>query len=92
MTRQDVIDYLEFLQEQEHAKADSILPTCNEMALGIAIEALKQPEIVRCKDCCRWLPMNRFHEDYHPGRGDCELMKMVTDSDWFCSEGKKRSD
>ena len=48
--------------------------------------------IVRCKDCCRWLPMNRFHEDYHPGRGDCEWMGMVTDSDWFCSEGKKRSD
>ena len=25
-------------------------------------------EVVRCKDCKHWLPMNRFDPDYHPGR------------------------
>lgn len=47
-------------------------------------------ELVRCKDCRHWLPMNRFHYDYHPGRGDCELNCWVRDSDWFCADGEMR--
>ena len=87
MTRQDVIDYLEFLQEQEHAKADSILPTCNEMALGIAIEALKQPEIVRCKDCKNAQRMCQPWNDLV-----CEKNGIVNRPDFYCADGEKRSD
>jgi hypothetical protein len=56
-----------------------------------AIDLLKEQEtIVRCKDCKYWLPMNRFHPDYHPGRGQCELNCWVRDSDWFCADGERR--
>ena len=47
-------------------------------------------ELVRCKICKYWLPMNRFHQDYHSGRGDCELNCWVRDSDWFCADGKRK--
>ena len=46
-------------------------------------------QVVRCKDCCYWLPMNRFHEDYHPGNGECELNCWVRPMDWYCADGEK---
>lgn len=55
------------------------------------IEPLKDVEsVVRCKDCKYWLQMNRFQQDYHPGRGECELNCWVRDYDWFCSDGERR--
>ena len=44
MNREDVVDWLEYMKEEEHAKTDSIVPCDTEIALGMAIEALKQPE------------------------------------------------
>ena len=55
---------------------------------AVAYLALKS--IVRCEDCRYWLPMNRFHQDYHPGRGECELTCWVRDNDWFCADGKQK--
>lgn len=46
--------------------------------------------VILCKDCKYWLPMDRFHQDYHPGRGECELNCWVRDSDWFCADAEKR--
>lgn len=48
-------------------------------------------ELVRCKYCCYWLPMNRFHEDYHPDYGECELNKWVRSQNWFCADGKRKN-
>lgn len=50
----------------------------------------EQEAVVRCKDCRHWLPMDRFHQDYHPGRGDCELNCWVRDFDWYCADGERR--
>lgn len=46
--------------------------------------------VVRCKDCKYWLPMNRFHQDYHPGNGECELNRWVRQMDWFCADGERK--
>lgn len=54
------------------------------------VETYSEEPLVRCKDCRYWLPMNRFHEDFHPGRGECELNCWVRDSDWFCADGEVR--
>ena len=47
-------------------------------------------ELIRCKDCKYWLPMNRFHQDYHPGNGECELNRWVRQMDWFCADGERK--
>ena len=52
MTKEDVVGWLEFLSEQEHIKADGIVPCDTEIALGMAIEALKQPERKQGKWIC----------------------------------------
>ena len=60
------------------------------LTLDAAALLKEQAEIVRCKDCKYWLPMNRFDPDYHPGRGECELNCWVRDFDWFCADGKRK--
>ena len=54
------------------------------------LEGKEQEAVVRCKDCRYWLPMNRFHEDYHPGNGECELNCWVRQMDWFCADGERK--
>ena len=52
----------------------------------------EQPQIVRCKDCKNWLPMDRFHQDFHPGKGGCEINCLVSDADWFCADAERKSE
>ena len=44
MTREEVKAWLKHLKDDAHETADSIVPSDIEIALGIAIEALEQPE------------------------------------------------
>ena len=43
-------------------------------------------EVVRCKDC-------RFHEQEQPGMVYCPaVVGGWVDEDWFCKDGKRRSE
>ena len=92
-----VIKKLEALRDICNAKSDiafgkgKIVWAGYANAADDALALLKeQPEIIRCKDCVYWLPMNRFHQDYHPGRGECELNCWIRDFDWYCGDGKRK--
>lgn len=91
MTRREVeLALLEKGQKSRRYKLGEIW----ELNFDEIREALSeyQPNIVCCKDCKYWLPMNRFHSDYHPGRGECELNCWVRDFNWFCADGERRDD
>ena len=79
----------QLLLNREQYGAENVLVN---HALNVIAEmpVIRQPQIVRCKDCKHWMPMNRFHQDYHPGRGECELNSWVRDSDWFCADGERK--
>ena len=49
MTREEAINHLEDLQVYRHEPTET-----DREALCMAIEALKDPEIVHCKDCVYW--------------------------------------
>lgn len=56
-----------------------------ESAFLKAFEALKQPEIVRCKDCT-------FLNDEGNGEYGCTIhddLYVIAD-DWFCADGKRK--
>lgn len=53
---------------------------------------LEERRLVTCAECKYWNPMNRIHQDYHPGRGECKLICWVSDSDWFCADGEAKED
>ena len=91
MTKQEAIEWLEFMREQEHAKG-ALSPTpCNtEIALQMAINAMKQPEIVRCRDCI-WQDTGKcLNDNIHWQIEDCGCYSdFITDLDWYCAEGEK---
>lgn len=89
MIREEVIDWLKYLQHEEHLKADSIVPSCTEIALQMAIEALNQPEIVRCKECKYCGSYIRDGIKF----AKCELKhNWMPQSEWFCADGERRED
>ena len=85
MTREEVAGFMKYLQEEERRKVDGIVPSTNEIAFGIAIEALKQPQIVRCKDCT-------FLHDEGNGEYGCTIHDdlYVSADDWFCADGERK--
>lgn len=55
-------------------------------ALRIAIEALQQPEIVRCRECYWWTRQ----EDSLQGR--CALMQSYPTGEWYCGNAREKGE
>lgn len=53
-----------------------------ENAFAAAIKALKQPDIVLCKDC-KHLRL-KFNQKY------CDWLDIFPKLDWFCADGERR--
>lgn len=101
MTREEVAGFMKYLQEEERRKVDGIVPSTNEIAFGIAIEALQQPQIVRCKDC-KHRPEEPeggadngfdyiFPDNVCPCKCDGDEWYSWRPSDnWFCPKGERK--
>lgn len=64
---------------------DEKFDKCRRESIDMAIKALRQPQIVRCKDCKYWrkLLLNRN------GDGACHADNSirVSNQSWFCADG-----
>lgn len=72
-----------------------------EEALRLAVDALRQETVIRCKDCKYWLPHRQFgfdgdNEEYHDY---CERLVPEDDyyaftrnADDFCSRAKRKEE
>jgi hypothetical protein len=60
-------------------------------AYNMAIKALEQPEIIRCKDCKRWdvSPSSTIAPMFHKCRGFKNHHTEATD---FCSHAERREE
>jgi hypothetical protein len=85
MEKEEAIEALnEIFDDSEYSRFDGWYGT----AMNMAIEALKQPEIIRCKDC--------IHSDgikMVDGWTYCaEGMTLVKYEDGYCSEARRREE
>ena len=55
------------------------------------IEALKQPQIVRCKDCKHGVNETYDLKENKIISIDCRFAE-THDPDWFCADGERRTD
>lgn len=78
MTREEAIKLLELLEKC--ATIEESKECCK-----LAIEALKQTEIVRCRDCC-------FYAISKQKRSWCKDMLRRIQPDDFCSRGRRREE
>lgn len=78
MIREEAIKVLDILPLCNECNSNNFPYTCVECgdAFLLAMEALKQPEIVRCNDCRR----------YYANGGNCDQVL----ADWFCADGKRK--
>ena len=84
MTRQEAIEWLKFMREQEPAKGELNSIQCKtEIALQVAIDVLKQPKIVRCKNCLHGMNFAPVCKGIHCARYD-----KWHNEDWFCADGE----
>lgn len=87
MTKQEALDLLKDRAFMKCAMdlCDMDCQDCYE-ALYIAIEALEQEPIIRCKDCKHW------HE-WDNGTGSCHISDIIwvgTDLDDYCSFAEQK--
>ena len=75
MTREEAIKFLKVWNPIHPAKQE---------ARDMAVEALKQPEIVRCKDC-----KHRDPEDRKCDSGHGIKWQLPRSDDFFCADGEK---
>lgn len=67
-------------------------------AVDIAISALKQPEIIRCKDCKHRPKFDEEEEEliFPTYRCPCQCedfyYSWMPKDDWFCGNGERRTD
>jgi hypothetical protein len=85
MTRKEIIKVLEIIKE-EYEEMPVFAPRLP--ALDMAIQALKHPEIIRCKDC-------KCCEEVGPGLFFCDSVDIVpvgqyVEPDGFCSMARRR--
>jgi DNA-directed RNA polymerase subunit RPC12/RpoP len=90
MTRKEAIELLDILPLCNECNSNNFPYTCVECgdAFLLAMEALKQPEIVRCKDCEYWyFADNRITCEQE---NVCGRNGIVVTPDWFCADGKRK--
>jgi hypothetical protein len=58
----------------------------------MAIEALKQPEIVRCKDCKHRGKSEKCVLAAISEEKDCPLFMLDNRGEWFCADGERRNE
>ena len=84
ISRQAAID--ELISMRGHIDASMSVIGCT--AYEMAIEALREPEIIRCKEC-------RWSRDACGGNIECFVDANVPEYhgyDWFCPNGEMRTD
>lgn len=58
-------------------------------AVDTAISALKQPEIIHCKECENW-DMS-WGIDYAPNYHYCHLVDSIHRGDFYCADAERRT-
>lgn len=83
MTREEAIN--ELIEMCNYINGNIEIRRKQYEALNIAIEALNQPEIIKCKDCC-------FYAISKEKRSWCKDMLRCIQPEDFCSHAKRREE
>ena len=96
MTNENAINILRHLIPPRTSKAafDAF-----RQAIEMAIEALEEPKIIRCKECKYWIPydwmfsevwQSRNIADYSEDEIGCKFCDMTMKANDFCSRAERR--
>lgn len=91
MTRKEAIDVLDKMPLCSECDPSNMPYPCVdcEDAFLMAIDALRQPEIVRCKDCKHYKESQQGVPRTENRRYVCD--EFNPDDDWFCADGEREN-
>ena len=75
--REWAITWIEAIKDKYIHGGDESYDDCRRRSIDMAIKALSEPEIVRCKNC-----------KYHEPKGNCDY--GYKPDEWYCADGVKR--
>ena len=87
MDKEQAIELLEHLAWDRDNEGN-----CYGEALQTAIDALRQPEIVHCKDCVNYHDTIDKETGCLLGIYMCDLFEDEPPADWYCADGIRRVD
>ena len=96
MTNENAINVLRHLNPPRTSK---VAFDAFRQAIVMAIEALKEPQIIRCKECKYWIPydwmfsevwQSRNIADYSEDEIGCKFCDMTMKASDFCSRAERR--
>ena len=79
----EAIAWLANIKEKYIHGGDEEFDECRRKSIDMAIKALRQPQIVRCKDCKKRYKRSCGYF-YADGRIMCD--------DWFCADGVRKEE
>ena len=79
----EAIAWLANIKEKYIHGGDEEFDEWRRESIDMAIKALRQPQIVRCKDC-------KYYITDVPAR--CDREQWTTGGDWFCADGECKED
>ena len=84
MTREEAMEIMNKLPLCNECDSSNFPYTCVECgdAFLLAMEALKQPEVILCNDC-KW-----YMDENKPSNLPCRITEKT--SDWFCADGERK--
>lgn len=82
--KNEAIAWLANIKEKYIHGGDEEFDECRKESIDMAINALRQPQIVRCKDCKYWRRLF-LNNGYGACRADNPI--RVSDQNWFCGDG-----
>ena len=100
MTNENAINVLRYLYLSPPRTSKAAFNAFRH-AIEMAIEALKEPQIIRCKNCKHWIPYDwMFSEiweskniaDYPEDNIGCDCCDMAMKANDFCSRGERRTE
>ena len=80
----EIIDKMPLCNECDSSNFPYTCVECGD-AFMLAMEALKQPDIVRCKDC-----KNKEKDGISEGFHYCNINGLQVTDDWFCADGERK--
>ena len=92
MTREEAIELLDILPLFNECDSSNFPYTCAECgdAFLLAMEALKQPEVVRCKDC-KWRGnKKKCIVAFVADKQEFPLFFYDNRGNWFCADGERK--
>lgn len=84
--REWAITWIESIKDKYIHGGDESYDDCRRRSIDMAIEALKQPEIVRCKNCKygHWWSSEQVIV--------CDKLGKTFDANWFCADGVRKDE